>query len=225
MSNVFTSRYDDVAIPDVGIHEFVYADAGDHPDRMAVIDGPSGRSYTYGQLLGMVRSFAGGLSARGFGKGDVLAIIAPNIPEYAVVFHGTCMTGGAVTTVNPTYGAEEIAYQLRDAKASYAVTIGMFLPTVQEAAEQAGVEHVFTFDAVDGCSVTRSRARSSSTPPRISPSSPTPAARRACPRASCSPTATSWRTSCRPRPGRTSATTRSSSPSCPSSTSTACRSS
>jgi acyl-CoA synthetase (AMP-forming)/AMP-acid ligase II len=150
MSHVFTSRFDDVDIPDVGIHDFVFAGAGDHPDRMAVIDGPTGRSYTYGQLHGMVRSFAGGLAARGFGKGDVLAIIAPNIPEYAVVFHGTCMTGGTAMTVNPTYGAEEIAYQLKDSKASYAITIGMFLPAVQEAAEQAGVEHVYTFDAVDG---------------------------------------------------------------------------
>jgi non-ribosomal peptide synthetase component F len=73
MSHVFTSRFDDVDIPDVGIHDFVFAGAGDHPDRMAVIDGPTGRSYTYGQLHGMVRSFAGGLAARGFGKGDVLA--------------------------------------------------------------------------------------------------------------------------------------------------------
>jgi acyl-CoA synthetase (AMP-forming)/AMP-acid ligase II len=150
MSHVFTSRYADVELPDIGIHDFVLAGVGDHPDRMAIIDGPTGRSYTYAQLDGMIRSFAGGLAARGFGKGDVLAIIAPNIPEYAVVFHGATMTGGTVTTVNPTYGAEEIAYQLSDAKASIAITIGMFLPAVADAARTAGVADVLTFDAVDG---------------------------------------------------------------------------
>ncbi|HVM19540.1 MAG TPA: 4-coumarate--CoA ligase family protein [Egibacteraceae bacterium] len=150
MSHVFTSRYDDVEIPDVGIHDFVLAGAGDHPDRLAAVDGPSGRSYTYGQLAGMIRAFAGGLAGRGFGKGDVLAVIAPNIPEYAVVFLGTTMAGGTVTTVNPTYGAEEIAYQLRDAGASIAITIGMFLPAVRQAADEVGVSDVFTFDAVDG---------------------------------------------------------------------------
>jgi acyl-CoA synthetase (AMP-forming)/AMP-acid ligase II len=41
--------------------------------------------------------------ASGFGKGDVLALMAPNVPEYAVVFHGVAMAGGIVTTINPTY--------------------------------------------------------------------------------------------------------------------------
>ena len=35
-----------------------------------------------------MKALAGGLKARGFGKGDVLAIMAPNLPEYAVAFHG-----------------------------------------------------------------------------------------------------------------------------------------
>jgi acyl-CoA synthetase (AMP-forming)/AMP-acid ligase II len=150
MSHIFTSRFPEVDIPDVGVHDFVFAKAGERADAVAVVDGPTGRSYTFGQLAGMVRSLAGGLAARGFGKGDVLAIIAPNIPEYAVAFHGACMTGGSVTTVNPTYGADEIAYQLQDAKATMALTIGMFLPAVRDAAEQSGISDVFTFDAVDG---------------------------------------------------------------------------
>jgi acyl-CoA synthetase (AMP-forming)/AMP-acid ligase II len=150
MRHVFTSRFPDVTLPDIGIHELVLAQAQARRDATAIVDGPTGRSYSYAQLAGMVASFAGGLTARGFGKGDVLAIIAPNIPEYAVVFHGTCMAGGTVTTVNPTYGAEEIAYQLTDARATMAITIGMFLPAVQEAARRAGVTEVFTFDAVDG---------------------------------------------------------------------------
>jgi acyl-CoA synthetase (AMP-forming)/AMP-acid ligase II len=150
MAHVFTSRFPDVAIPDIDITGFVYADAAQHADKVAAIDGPTGRSYTYEQLHNMVRSFAGGLAAQGFGKGDVLAIVAPNVPEYAVVFHGTCMAGGTVTTVNPTYHAEEIAYQLQDAKASVVVTIGMFLPAVQEAARTAGITRVYTLDAVDG---------------------------------------------------------------------------
>ena len=150
MSHVFTSPFDDVAIPDIGIHDVVLAACDEYGDRMAIIDGPTGRSMTYAQLGDAIRRFAGGLAARGFGKGDVLAIISPNIPEYAVVFHGTCLVGGTVTTVNPTYRPDEIAYQLRDAKATLAVTIGMFLPAVQEAAADSGVTDIFTFDPTDG---------------------------------------------------------------------------
>ena len=150
MSQVFTSPFDDVEIPDIGIHEVILAAADELGDRMAIIDGPTGRSMTFAQLGDAIRRFAGGLQARGFGKGDVFAIVSPNIPEYAVVFHGTCLAGGTVTTVNPTYGADEIAYQFNDAKAKYAVTIGMFLPAVQEAAASSGVTDIFTFDPVEG---------------------------------------------------------------------------
>jgi len=63
-------------------------------DKPALIDGASGRVMTYGELEDAIRSLAGGLAAAGFGRGDVLALMAPNGPEYAVVFHGAAMAGG-----------------------------------------------------------------------------------------------------------------------------------
>jgi 4-coumarate--CoA ligase len=149
MTQIFTSPFPDVDIPDVGIHQLILDAADRNGDRMAIIDGPSGRSMTYAELADAIRRFAGGLAARGFGKGDVLAIISPNLPEYAVAFHGACLAGGTVTTVNPTYGPEEIAYQLRDAGASLAVTIGMFLPAVRKAAESSDVTEVYTIDPTE----------------------------------------------------------------------------
>ena len=40
--------------------------------------------------------------------------MAPNMPEYAVVFHAAAMAGGVVTTINPTYTEAEVHDQLRD---------------------------------------------------------------------------------------------------------------
>ena len=102
----------DVEIPDITITEHVLRMVDQLPDRPALVDGPSGRTYTFAQLADLVHRFAGGLRARGFGKGDVVALMAPNAPEYAIVFHGVAVAGGTVTTVNPTYGAEEVRFQL-----------------------------------------------------------------------------------------------------------------
>ena len=99
---------------------------------------PTSRPSSTGRRGG-IRSFAGGLSARGFAKGDVLALMAPNLPEYAIVFHGAALAGGIVTTINPTYTAEEVRTQLRDSGATLLVTIGMFLDTARPAAEGTGV--------------------------------------------------------------------------------------
>jgi acyl-coenzyme A synthetase/AMP-(fatty) acid ligase len=84
----------DVEIPDVPLTDFVLGRAGGLGEKPALIDGPSGRTITYAQLAESVRAVAAGLAERGFGKGDVLAHYAPNLPEYAVAFHAVATVGG-----------------------------------------------------------------------------------------------------------------------------------
>ncbi len=145
----FTSPLPDVEIPDMPLTEHVLRKAGSLGDKPALIDGPTGRTLTFGQLQEMVLSVAGGLSARGFGPGDVFAILSPNVPEYAVAFHAVVSAGGTVTTINPTYTVGEIAHQLNDSGATHLVTIPEFVDNANAAAEQSRVEHVFVFGDSD----------------------------------------------------------------------------
>ncbi|MDW3212382.1 MAG: AMP-binding protein [Ilumatobacteraceae bacterium] len=140
----------DVEIPELPVTEYVLRGAVDHPDRPAVIDGPSGRTYTFAQLKDLIHRFAGGLAERGFGKGDTLGLMAPNIPEYAIVFHAVAVAGGTITTINPTYGAEEVRFQLQDAGASMLITVGVFAETALEAIEGTGVSEVLSLDGGEG---------------------------------------------------------------------------
>ena len=147
---IHTSPLPDIAIPEVPLTTFVFADVASRADKVAFVEGSSGRTVTYGQLLDSVQRFAGGLTAKGFGRGDVLAIMAPNLPEYAVWFHGAAMTGGTVTTINPTYTTHEVHHQLVDAGATIMVTVPMFLETAREAAKDTKVADIYVFgDAGD----------------------------------------------------------------------------
>ena len=147
---IHRSPMPDVEVPDVTITAHVLRKTAEMADRPALIDGPSGRTYTFSQLSDMIPRFAGGLQARGFGRGDVLALMAPNLPEYAIVFHGVAVAGGTVTTVNPTYGAEEVRFQLNDAGATMLVTIGLFAETAKEAIEGTNVTEILTLDGAEG---------------------------------------------------------------------------
>ena len=102
------SPFPDVAIPNVPLTDFVLARAGGLGDRPALIDGPSGRTITYAELAESVRAVAAALAGRGFGKGDVFAHYAPNLPEYAVAFHAVATVGGVNTTANPLLTADEL---------------------------------------------------------------------------------------------------------------------
>ena len=147
---LYTSPLPAVDIPVAPVTEFVLRRVDDHPEKPALIDGTTGRTYSFAELSDVIHRLAGGLVARGFAPGDTLALMAPNLPEYAIIFHAVAVAGGVVTTVNPTYGADEVAFQLRDAGASQLVTVGMFAEVAKEAITGTEISEVITIDGVAG---------------------------------------------------------------------------
>ncbi|MCH7531901.1 MAG: 4-coumarate--CoA ligase family protein [Gemmatimonadetes bacterium] len=148
---MFRSPYPDVVIPEMSVVDYVLQRAPEFGGKAALIDGVTGATMSYDDLASGIRRAAGGLTERGFGKGDVLAIYSPNTITYPVAFHGTAHAGGVVTTVNPLYTSGELAKQLRDAGARFLITAGPFLDKAREAAADAGgIEEIFTFDGAPG---------------------------------------------------------------------------
>jgi acyl-CoA synthetase (AMP-forming)/AMP-acid ligase II len=124
---------------------YVLARAAARGDRPALIDGASGRTLTYATLVDQVLRAAAGLAARGFGKGDVLGIYCPNLPEFAVFFLAPTLLGGTVTTSNPLLTVHELAKQLGDARATVLVTVPELLDKARAAAEMVGIGDVVVF--------------------------------------------------------------------------------
>jgi acyl-CoA synthetase (AMP-forming)/AMP-acid ligase II len=137
-----TSPLPEVEIPDVTITAHVLRKVADVPDRVAIRDFAGMSSYTFAELSAAIHSLAGGLAARGVAPGRVVGLMAPNVPEYAVIFHGVAVAGAAVTTINPTYGAEEVRHQLQDAGASMLFVVPMFLEVARAAIEGTDVTEI-----------------------------------------------------------------------------------
>ena len=147
--SILRSNFPMPQVPKHAITEHVLRHAEELADKAAFIEGTTGRVVTYEQLAYQIRALAGGLHTSGVGPGTTWALMAPNVPEYAVVFHGLAYCGATVTTLNPTYGAEEIAFQLKDSGAEAIVTVSLFLETAQAAANIAGVKQVIVMDGGD----------------------------------------------------------------------------
>ncbi len=153
---IFHAPYPDVAIPDVSLTDFIFQPANGIQDKPALIDGPTGREWTYAQLEDAVRRTAASLAKKGFRKGDVFGIFSTNCPEYAVAFHAVAMLGGINTTLNPLYTAEEAAHQLQDAA-----------DKGREAARHAKIEELFVFGEDDGATPFDSLLESDGDAPRV----------------------------------------------------------
>ncbi len=147
---IFRSPYPDIAIPDVSITTFVLQHAVRLADKLALIDAPTGRTLTYGELADGVRRAAAGLARRGFRKGDVAAIYSPNCLEYAIAFHGAASLGGTVATINHLSTIDEVVFYLNDADARVLFAAPELLERALEAAGRSRVEDVFVFGQVMG---------------------------------------------------------------------------
>ncbi len=146
---VFESPFGDIRTSDLSITERVF-EGMQNRDAVTLIDGVTAREWTAGELADSVKSFAGGLAERGFGKGHVIALMAPNIPEFFTIFHGAAWAGATVTTVNPTYTAHELQYQLNDAGADLLVTVPAFVETATAGVEGTKVKEIVVIGEAEG---------------------------------------------------------------------------
>ena len=81
---IFTSPLPPVRVPTTPLTPYILERASQRAGKTAFVDGATGRTMTYGELDDAVRRLAGGWSTGGLAKGDVVAIMAPNCPEYGV---------------------------------------------------------------------------------------------------------------------------------------------
>ncbi len=99
---------------------FLPRTAAVYPDRVAVIHGQ--RRITWEQTYARCRRLAGALSGRGIGRGDTVAVMAPNIPEMFEVHFGVPATGAVLNTLNTRLDAEALAFMLQHAEAKVLIT-------------------------------------------------------------------------------------------------------
>ena len=147
---VWTSPHTPVEVGGTTLHRMVLEAAGRAGDRPALVDGATGMVVTYRLLAERIQGVAAGLAAGGFGPGDVLALWAPNLPQWAGVALGAMAAGGTVPGVTPAATERELAAQLADAGASVLVTDPAQVPAARSAAATAGVRDLVVLGRADG---------------------------------------------------------------------------
>ena len=129
---ILKSLAPDLPFSTQSVTERVFDGLKDRLDETVLVDGIDNRSLTAGEFIDKVKRLAGGLAENGYGAGKTVAIMAPNCPEYCIIFHAVAWAGGTITTLNPTYTATEVKHQLSDSGADILITIPDFLDTAQQ---------------------------------------------------------------------------------------------
>ncbi len=120
--------------PNITLPEMLERTAAKSPEATALIY--QGASINYEQLLTHVNRVAVGLRALGVGKGDRVALMMPNCPQFVIAYFGVLRAGGIVTATSSMYTAREVAHQWNDAGAKVVIADRRLHSVVKAAAPQ-----------------------------------------------------------------------------------------
>ena len=105
-------------IPETNFFSHVFQHFPKYGKKTTLIDGVTGREYSYNEVQESVVNMASGQVRSGMQKKDVLALVSPNSMEFCTTFFSTLSMGGIVSTCNPNYTSEELAYQFKNSNSS-----------------------------------------------------------------------------------------------------------
>ena len=101
-----------------------------------------GAGFSFGQIDDASRALAAWLQGQGLQRGDRVAVMMPNVPQYPVAVAAILRAGLVVVNVNPLYTPRELEHQLKDSGAKAIVILENFAATLQQVLEQVPTRHV-----------------------------------------------------------------------------------
>ncbi|MCG3189113.1 MAG: Long-chain-fatty-acid--CoA ligase [Burkholderiaceae bacterium] len=101
-----------------------------------------GKRLTFGQVDDASRAFAAYLQSLGLDKGDRVAVMLPNVPQYPVAVAAILRAGYVVVNVNPLYTPRELEHQLKDSGAKAIVILENFAATLAQVADAVPTKKV-----------------------------------------------------------------------------------
>ncbi|WP_099159108.1 long-chain-fatty-acid--CoA ligase [Virgibacillus ndiopensis] len=101
-----------------------------------------GKEISYNELGTQTAAFASSLQQDGLIKGDRVAIMLPNCPQYVISYYGTLQAGGIVTQVNPMLVGKELTHILTDSGAETIVIYESLLPVLNQIIDQTSVKRI-----------------------------------------------------------------------------------
>ena len=101
-----------------------------------------GKEITFGETNSLSQAFGAYLQGLGLSKGDRVAIMMPNVPQYPVAVAAVLRAGFVVVNVNPLYTPRELEHQLKDSGAKAIVIVENFASTLEQCLANTPVKHI-----------------------------------------------------------------------------------
>lgn len=101
-----------------------------------------GKKITYAELAALVKQFALALTRLGVKKGDRVAIMLPNIPQYLICHFGVLRIGAILVPTNPLYKERELKHQMKNSGARVVITLDFLFPRIAAVRAETDIKNI-----------------------------------------------------------------------------------
>ncbi len=126
--------------PDHAFHDYLERSAVQHPDRVCTLF--KGRAITYREMNALADRVASALIGLGVQKGDRVALMLPNTPQFVYAYYGILKAGAVVVACNPLYNPHELAHQINDCGARVIIALSSFYERVNGIRGETQLKHI-----------------------------------------------------------------------------------
>ncbi|KAE8688613.1 4-coumarate--CoA ligase 2 [Hibiscus syriacus] len=149
---VYRSKLPDIYIPGhLPLHSYCFENLSNVASRPCLINGTTGKVYTYAEVELTARKVASGLGKLGIQQRHVIMLLLPNTPEFVLSFLGASFLGAIATTANPFFTPAEVSKQAKASDARLIITQAIYVDKVKEFAQDNDVKVICIDSAPEGC--------------------------------------------------------------------------
>lgn len=130
----------EIKVPEFPMQRILQNACESHPNNTAITF--YDRKISYQELFHASRAFASALQKQGVQKGDRVAIMLPNCPQYVIAYYGSLITGAIITQINPMLVERELQHILQDSGAETIVVLDGLYPKVKSVQQQANLKNI-----------------------------------------------------------------------------------
>lgn len=126
--------------PRISVFGLLEASARKYPQATALAW--FGRKMTFRDLLEETERCSAALAGLGVGRGERVALVMPNCPQYLIAYYATVRLGAVVVGNNPLYTKREMEHQLKDSGANVVIVLDLLYSDFADVFKAVGLEHV-----------------------------------------------------------------------------------
>ncbi len=145
MERIWLKSYEDgvahnIEFPEKTLNDILTDAIDANPNDVSIVY--FGKRITFRELGAQIDQFATALVRLGVKKGDRVAIILPNIPQYPIAHFAVLKIGAIIVPTNPLYVERELKYQINNSGAETAITLDFLYPRVANIRSETALRHV-----------------------------------------------------------------------------------